>query len=143
MKQVEFSERKCKKEDYKFFYKIIKETLIPYISKYFPPNPKIIREGFKRDYKKIVVFMKGKRKIGFYQITPSKNSIDITKIFLSKNYQGKGIGLKLMKKFEKLPCKKITLQVWENNLPAKKFYENLGYAFVKKEKHKIHMEKRL
>lgn len=139
----EFKTRKCKKSDWKFFEKIIKGTLLPYIAEYFPPHPKVVREGFERDWKEIVILIRGKRRIGFYQLKPSGNSVDIVKIFVSPSYRGKGIGKRLMENFEKLPCKKLTLQVWENNFPAKKFYERLGYKAVKKEGHKIHMEKNL
>lgn len=89
-----------------------------------------------------MILLEGKKRIGFYQLTPRGKELDITKIFLSPSSQGKGIGSQLMKKFEVLGCKKITLRVWDNN-PALKFYKKLGYKITKKENHKIHMEKNL
>ena len=136
----ELTKRKCKKEDHKFVYNLTKKTLFPYIFQYFKPSKKRFTQGFNKDYKQIIILLKGKRRIGFYQLTPLNKQLDITRIFLSPNYQGKGIGSNLMKDFEGLGYKKITLQVWDNN-PAVKFYKKIGYKRIKEENHKIHMEK--
>jgi len=136
------NERKCTKKDFDFIYKIIKESLFPYIAEYFKPSKKKFTEGFDKDYKSIKIILNDKRRIGFYQLTPEKNSLDITKIFFAKKYRGKGLGSEFMKKFENLGYSKITLQVWENN-PAVKFYKKLGYKIIKKQIHKMHMEKKI
>ena len=86
--------------------------------------------------------MKGKRRIGFYQITPKKDCLDIRRIFLSPAYQGKGIGKKFMDYFETLDYNRLRLQVWENN-PAQHFYKKLGYIIINKKEHRLEMEKRL
>ena len=84
--------------------------------------------------------MKGSRRIGYYQLTEKNDCLEITKIFLSRTYQKRGIGRYLMESFEMLGYRDLILQVWENN-PAYHFYKQLGYRKIKKKNHKIHMEK--
>jgi ribosomal protein S18 acetylase RimI-like enzyme len=132
--------RKCRKSDYNFVFGLIKKSIFPYISKYFKPSKEMFDERFKEDYDKRVILLRGKRRIGFYQLTVKKDKLDITGIFLTPMYQNKHIGSFLMNYFEKLGYKTVTLQVWENN-PAFKFYKKLGYKVVLKKNHKYHMEK--
>jgi len=87
--------------------------------------------------------MKGKGRIGFYQILEDpeiEDALYIRMIFLSPSYQGKGIGNFLMESFEKLGYKKLRLLVWDNN-PSLNFYKKLGYKVVAKNNHKYTMEK--
>jgi len=61
----------------------------------------------------------------------AKPFINIHDIIVHQNYRGKGIGRKLLEKIieiaeERNYCK-ITLEVREDNLPAKKLYDDLGF----------------
>ncbi len=147
MKELGIITRKCKKSDHSFVFNLVKKTLWPYISKYIKPKKDKFDQGFFDDsrglgYKHIIILMKGKRRIGFYQITPKKDCLYIRRIFLSLAYQGKGIGKKFMHYFENLGYSKLRLQVWENN-PARIFYGKLGYVIINKEEHRLEMEKKL
>lgn len=84
--------------------------------------------------------MRGKRRIGLYELTFNDEILTVSRILLSQAYQKKGIGKYLMKYFETLGYKKIQLMAWENN-PAVGFYKKLGYKIVKEENHKYLMEK--
>ena len=147
MKELGIITRKCKKSDHSFVFNLVKKTLWPYISKYIKPRKDKFDQGFFDDfrglgYKHIIILMKGKRRIGFYQITPKKDCLDIRRIFLSPAYQGKGIGKKFMYYFENLGYSKLRLRVWENN-PARIFYGKLGYIIINKKEHRLEMEKKL
>jgi ribosomal protein S18 acetylase RimI-like enzyme len=136
------STRQCKKIDYDFVFGIVKTMIFPFVKEYFSPDKKMFDERFARDYKERIIIMRGNRRIGFYQLTPGKDCLHVTGIFLSKTYQGKGIGKYLMEYFETLDFHTIRLQVWENN-PAYNFYKKIGYNVVSKENHKYLMEKKL
>ena len=135
--------RACTKKDYDFVYALAKKTLFRYIKEYEPINKKEFDGDFAKRYKEIVILLKGKKRIGFYHITPDtfvKNVLYVAKIFISPAYQKKKIGYFLMKYFEALGYKKIRLQVWDNN-PAVKFYKNLGYKVISEKNHKYLLEK--
>ena len=67
------TERKCKKSDFVFFRNILSKTLRPYVEKFFPFDFNHVRTSFNQTYKGIVVLMKGKRRIGVYQLKKGKN----------------------------------------------------------------------
>lgn len=134
--------RKCRKSDYGFVYKVTKQTLVPILAKYVKQSKKVFDEGFDKNYKYMMIILKGKRKIGFYQLKRHKSHLEIIKIFFSPAYHGKGYGKMFMNYFETLGYKKIKLEVWENN-PAVKFYKKLGYRKIGKKNHKIFMEKKI
>jgi len=137
---IRIKTRKCSKSDLNFALKLTRETLFPFMSKYFKPSTEKFRKDFYESYKNTLILIKSKIRIGLFQIEKNRNNLEIVKILISPRYQGKGIGKYLMKYFETLGAKKIILQVWDNN-PAFYFYKKLGYYYVKKIKHKIHMEK--
>lgn len=138
--KIEIKTRRCRKSDYPFVFNLVKKTLFPYVAKYHKPSKKMFDERFAKDYKKRVILLHGKKMIGFYQITPKRNVLNVTGNFLIPSYQKKGIGKYIMKYFETLPFKKIRLHVWDNN-PAYRFYKRLGYKTISKNNHKYIMEK--
>jgi len=135
------TERPCRESDFRFFAGLVEKTLKRYVEVYFPFDRSHVKKGFYKGLKKIVVLTEGKRRIGIYQLTrKGKNTLEITRIYLIPSCQRKGIGTHYMKRFENLGCRKIILEVWDNN-PARFFYRKLGYRTVKKKNHKLHMEK--
>ncbi len=62
----------------------------------------------------------------------SDESLEIERIYIRKNYQGKGLGKYLINKAEEIARKKkkksIWLGVWEKNVNAIKFYEKQGFV---------------
>lgn len=137
--------RKCAKEDYFFIYSLTSKLLFPHIPKYAKVSKEDFDEDFHKNYRKIVILMKGKKKAGFYHISPDiyeKGALYVSRIFISPEYQGKRIGHFLMKYFETLGYDKIKLQVWRSN-PAFYFYLKLGYRVASKNGKKYLMEKML
>jgi ribosomal protein S18 acetylase RimI-like enzyme len=135
--------RRCKKEDYGFVYRLNKKLLFPYIPKYARVTKKEFDENFYKKYKEIIILEKNRNKIGFFHISKDiyeKDALYLSSIFISPEYQKKGIGHFLMKYFETLGYSKIKLQVWQKN-PAFYFYKKLGYRVISKNKGKYLMEK--
>ena len=141
-KVLNIKKRKCKKDDYAFVYRLMKTTLFPLIEKFQPVDKKKFDEKFYKDYGGMVILLRGKRRIGLYEIKEQKRNLYVSRIFLKPFYQGRGLGSQIMKNFEALGYRKITLEVLENN-PAMSFYKKLGYVITKKQNHKYFLEKKL
>ncbi len=141
LKDKVFTTRVCRQSDYRFYYVIMKETMFPLISQYKKLDMHFFRSTFLKSYSQIQILLRGKKRIGFFQLTPKKSStLDIEKIFFSKGYRGKGYGTAFFEALESQGYKRLILQVWENN-PARKLYKKLGFTQIKKKDHKITMEK--
>ena len=140
-----FTIRKCKKSDYEFCYGLIEKGLFPYFEKYGGLDKSKFKNNFNSKYSRMKIIEKGKRRIGFYEISKDENCkhcLYIDKMFISPSYQKKGIGKFLMNYFETLDSKKIRLTVLENN-PAKVFYTKLGYKLISKKNHRLLKEKKI
>ena len=135
--------RKCDKKDYSFVYNLTKKLLFPYIPKYAKISKKEFGNDFSKIYRKITILMIGKRRIGFYHISPDiyeKGALYLSRLFILPEYHGKKIGSFLMKYFETLGYNKIKLQVWRSN-PAFYFYLKMGYKVASRNGRKYLMEK--
>ena len=132
--------RRCRPTDKAFIFGLVKTLLFPLVEKYFRPDKEMFEKRFALDYKERHVLMRGKRRIGFCQLSPDGKILFVTGIFLKPAYQRKGLGGLLMKNFETFGFKRIRLRIWENN-PARGFYEKLGYSVTAKDGHKYLMEK--
>lgn len=82
------------------------------------------------DEGKIIGFASG----GKRETNQVENSTDLTSIYILKEYQGKGIGKKLVEKlfahFKELGYQKVFVEVLEDN-KSKFFYEKMGAKFLK------------
>src|SRR3989339_807147 len=136
---LEIQTSPCQKSDRDFVLSLIKKTLFPYVAKYYKPSIKMFDDRFSKDYKERKILLRGKRRIGFFQLKKTNKRLIINGLFLSPSYQGKGIGKFLMTYFEmfaqKNKLKNIELQIWDNN-PAKDFYKKNGYKIVIRKNHK-------
>ena len=143
---LKISVRNCKLSYRKFVFGLVEKTLFPYVAKYYKPSVKMFDDRFVNDYKERKILLRGKRRIGFFQLIKEKDKLIINGLFLSPSYQDKGIGKHLMEYFEAIAKKekllKIELQVLDNN-PAKSFYKKCGYKIISKKKHKYTMTKNI
>jgi len=128
--------------DYDFVLRVTRQTLFPLLAKYLKPSVEVFKERFRKNHKDITILQSKSRRIGFFQLKKHKNHLEIVRIFFSPAYQKKGLGKGLMQYFETSGYPKILLELWDNN-PAYHFYRKIDYKVIKKENHKIHMEKRL
>jgi len=81
------------------------------------------------------VAIEGEKVIGFCD---HDFKCDLGGLYIHKDFQGKGVGGKLMKKAEasmkKLGCKIITIM---STITAKSFYQKMGFKIIKKGFHQI------
>lgn len=140
---LELSSRQCQRSDREFVLGLYKKTLFRQVAEYHVPSVKMFDERFYADYKHKRILLRGKRRIGMYQVGEFEDKLVIKGLFISLSYQGKGIGACLMDHFEQLARKKslnLELQVWDNN-PAVGFYKKHGFRIMSKEGHKYRMLK--
>ncbi len=90
-----------------------------------------IEENIKNDYVHIYVYEEDNKVLGFVQIENHFEITDIINIAVDKDYQGKGIGKKLLQYLiDNTEAEKIMLEVKENNIPAIKLYESMGFKQI-------------
>ncbi|MFH1064208.1 MAG: GNAT family N-acetyltransferase [Candidatus Woesearchaeota archaeon] len=137
--------RQCRKEDHDFVYRLALQ-IKPYVEKLTRWDRKYFDDDFKRTYKSGAILLRGKRRIGMFQLKHNFTNIYIARIYLSPAYHGQGIGKALMQYFETVAAerhkRKIHLHVWKGN-PAIRFYRKLGYRTIEDKNNKILMEKRI
>ena len=116
--------------DYEFIYNLKKEVYMDYIMKYFKEyNDEVQREMFNKRINDIkdntyIIYYKGIR-VGFYTIKEYTDYIEIENICILKEYQGLGIGTKVLKDILNIN-KDIKLQYFKCN-PVGKLYKRLGF----------------
>ena len=90
-----------------------------------------IDEAVKKDYTHIYVYEEDNNVLGFIHIENHFEITDVINIAVDKNYQGRGIGKILLQYvIDNTEAEKIMLEVKENNVPAIKLYEALGFKQI-------------
>jgi len=90
-----------------------------------------IDEAVKKDYTHIYVYEEDNNVLGFIHIENHFEITDVINIAVDKNYQGRGIGKILLQYvIDNTEADKIMLEVKENNKPAIKLYEALGFKQI-------------
>ena len=90
-----------------------------------------IEEDIKNDYVHIYVYDEDNNVLGFIHIENHFEITDVINIAVDKNYQGKGIGKKLLQYvIDNTEAEKIMLEVKENNIAAIKLYESMGFKQI-------------
>lgn len=86
------------------------------------------------DGKNPIGFAQSRQKKEVYDFIGDENAIELQRIYVDKNYAGKGVGKKLIDacihKARDLNKQTIWLGVWEHNPTAIKFYERQGFYKV-------------
>jgi ribosomal-protein-alanine N-acetyltransferase len=90
-----------------------------------------IEEDIKNDYVHIYVYEEDNNVLGFIHIENHFEITDVINIAVDKNYQGKGIGKKLLQYvIDNTEAEKIMLEVKVNNIAAIKLYESMGFKQI-------------
>ena len=111
-------------------YNLKKEVYIDYIINYYGEyDEKVQRYMFDKRVKRIkdniyLIYYEDKR-VGFYTIDNNDNYLEIQNICILKNYQGLGIGTKVINDILNIN-KDIKLQYFKCN-PVGKLYSKLGF----------------
>ena len=121
-------------EDYEFVYEVKKNAYKKYVEECWGAW---IEEDQRRYYEKFIttiknnayIIMDGDNKIGFYNGEVLENgNYEIGNICIIPEYQGKGIGTKLLKdKLEENKNRDIEIQYFKQN-PVGALYERLGFV---------------
>lgn len=67
--KLEIKTRTCKKTDRNFVLDLYKKTLFKYVEVYHTPSIAMFDERFYKDYKERKILLRGKRRIGLFQIS--------------------------------------------------------------------------
>lgn len=121
-------------EDYEFVYYVKKNAYIKYVEECWGPwNEEFQQDLFKKFIDKVkdntYIIYYDNKKIGFYNGELLDNgNYEIGNICIIPEYQGKGIGTKILKgKIEEYKDRNIEIQCFKQN-PVYKLYERLGFV---------------
>ena len=118
--------------------KIPKHALKRYVLQHF--NPKVIAGALREKKSGFSIAYIGGKPAGYSKINVSRNvqgkkdprCSELEKLYVLKEFQGKGIGNALLKKFENAAKKRgntfVWLGIWKKNKRAISFYKRHGYA---------------
>ena len=132
---------------YKFVYEVKKEAYKKYVEENFGEWDEIIQKEYFDKFINSVrenayIIEYNNKDIGFYNGEILENDYyEIGNICIIPEYQGKGIGTKILKDIiEKNKERNIKLQYFKKN-PVGKLYERLGFILVSETKYHYQMEK--
>ena len=118
--------------DYEYVYKIKKSAYKKYVEECFGEWNEIIQrehfEKFINTYRNSIYIIKlDNQNIGFYNDYEDNNCYEIGNICIIPEYQGKGIGTKILKdKIDEHSNKDIKIQYFKQN-PVGNLYKKLGF----------------
>lgn len=134
--------------DFEIVREILLSTWLSTYSEIIPPeelksylkntcNDEKLEELLKNKFTKGIIAEANGKPAGWMRtnIDPVKNKFYINQLYVLNEYQGKGIGKKLLNIAEEEASrnkfKKICLAVMSENLPAFKWYKSQGFIFEK------------
>ncbi len=93
------------------------------------------------------VLKDGQRIVGYYCLDRRGDYLFVVSIQVAKELQRRGVGRCMMERIEELAGRSglegVELCVQSTNLPAKGFYEHMGYRLVSRERNNLVMRKHI
>lgn len=128
---MNYNLRPCTIDDYELLFKLKVECLKWYVEKIYGWDDTIQREILKKEINEKMSYMKiiqiDNTDIGVTTHFIDKDGNDVVGLIaILPDYQGKGIGTDIIKKYISNASKRIILQVFKDN-PARELYEKLGF----------------
>lgn len=139
MNELKYYIRRARKSDiydiYDIMYKAFKNISIPYTiyqtDKSVNYIYKLIAKNSRKSNNNIFVICEKNKILGYYHAILYDNIYFLNYIAVAKNVQGLGIGTSLLKHFEgegkAYSCKKVALELYNNNRQVRNWYLNSGY----------------
>ena len=122
-------------EDYKFLSHLYRPANTKFLI-LKKRSVKQLKKMQEADFRYMYVVTVGNIKVGSFSLRMQDKKIVSFGMVIDAKFQGKGYGTQMMKLIEKeskkLGANKITLQVYEKNLIAKKLYSKNGYKETRK-----------
>ena len=126
--------RKYENTDYEFVYEVKKNAYKKYVEQCWgkwneTDQKNMFKESMEKTFDRTYIIMFNDERIGFYQgQVVNERTYYIENICIVEEYQGKGIGTKILKsKIEEYLDKNIEIQYFKQN-PVGKLYERLGFV---------------
>lgn len=131
-KDIETVQKLAKEIWYEHYSKIISYEQIDFMLDMFHSDERIILDIQKGCVWKILWF--DSQPVGYLMIKSEKEKIYLSKIYLKKEFRGRGFGKIMMDDIleysKKTNSKSICLNVNKNNLNSIRFYENSGFKKI-------------
>ena len=123
--------KKYTDDDYEFVYNLKKDVYYDYIIKYYGAyDEEEQRKRFDQrinDIKENTYIINYRKiRVGFYTLTEYEDYVELENICIMRQFQGLGLGTKVLKDIIKNNGKEIRLQYFKDN-PVHKLYEKLGF----------------
>jgi GNAT superfamily N-acetyltransferase len=131
MRQVAL--RECREEDRVFVWEVRRQALREYVAAIWGWDEGAQRERFEQRFSPSghqIIVVDG-MDAGLLQLVDEGSNLVVGKIELLPEFQRKGVGTVLMKRIlgdaqvRRVP---VHLQVLRTNMPARRFYERLGFS---------------
>jgi ribosomal protein S18 acetylase RimI-like enzyme len=134
---------KAQELDKDFLFNLRKVTMVEHLEKagvFLSDEEHLSRIDFQ--YDSAYVILKSNRKAGVLKYIETENTIEILQIQVLPEYQGQGIGKRLIKDLAimaEASNRNLTLKVLKEN-PARYLYEHMGFNTVDEDTYEFHMQ---
>lgn len=112
------------------YEKILKQNQIDFMVEHFQSEDSIARSIEFNNYEYFLIIIEGKN-AGYFALSPTKDGLFLSKLYLKKNLRGKGVGKACVKFIENYALWKKMDRIWltvnRNNLGAITIYKKLGF----------------
>lgn len=133
-------------DDFQFGYDIRKLTMEEHIRKTYgewneTKQMASCKKHFSLEHRFLIKYLD--KKIGWLMCEENEKNIDLCQIFIHPEYQGKGIGSKIINNLiiiAKDKNKEIILDVLKSNYKAKEFYLKLGFKVYNETEHEYYFK---
>ena len=134
--------RPANQTDFELTYRLKSRSLKPYVKEIWGWDEDTQRQYHLKNFNSslIKIIGNGEEEFGLLEIIENEKEIFIAKILIEEDYQGKGIGARIMEQLDH-KGKKLQLEVFKINHRAVKFYKKHGFNITDETELKWVMEK--